>query len=156
LTRQRIPVLDRERFAPAEQLRRGAYVLADLGEGTPQVLLMASGSEVPLIIEAGESLHAEGLGVRLISFPSWELFAEQDEAYRRDVLLPQVRARVAIEAGSPLGWERWVGDAGEILGLNRYGVSAPYEQAYEYLGLTSERVIEAARRTLARSREREG
>ncbi len=156
LTRQKIPVLDRKRFASAKELRRGAYVLADLGSGTPEVILMASGSEVALIIEAGEILTSDGLAVRLVSFPSWELFADQEQSYRQEVLIPKVRARVAIEAGSGQGWERWVGDAGEILSLERYGVSAPFDQAFEFLGLTAERVVEAANRTLARTRQEEG
>jgi transketolase len=153
LTRHRLPVLDRKRFASAQGLHRGAYVLADLGSGAPEILLMSSGSEVPLIIEAGESLAAEGIAVRLVSFPSWELFAAQEQNYRDEVLIPGLRARVAIEAGSAQGWERWVGDAGEILALDRYGVSAPYEQAYEYLGLTAERIAQRARHVLARFRQ---
>jgi len=148
LTRQNIPVLDRMRFAAASELLRGAYTLADLGSESPEVILMASGSEVALIIEAGETLAAEGMSVRLVSFPSWELFAEQDQAYRENVLPSSVRARVAVEAGVRLGWERWVGDAGEVVSLERYGVSAPYKQAYEFLGLTAERVAETARRVL--------
>ncbi len=155
LTRQSVPVLDRKRFAPANGLLRGAYVMADLGSGTPDIILMASGSEVPLIVKAGESLASEGIAVRLVSFPSWELFAAQDQAYRQEVLIPNVRARVAIEAGVPQGWERWVGDSGEILGLDRYGVSAPYEHAYEHLGLTAERIEQAARQVLARVRQEE-
>jgi len=156
LTRQRLPVLDRKRFASAQGLNRGAYVLEDLGSGAPEIILMSSGSEVPLIIEAGESLAAEGIAVRLVSFPSWELFAAQEQAYRDEVLIPGVRARVAIEAGSAQGWERWVGDTGEIIALDRYGVSAPYEQAYEYLGLTAERVAQSARHVLARVRQESG
>jgi transketolase len=148
LTRQNIPILDRSRFNPANDLLRGAYTLIDLGPGEPDVILMASGSEVALIIEAGDALAAKGTSVRLVSFPSWEIFAEQDQAYREGVLPPGVRARVAIEAGSGQGWERWVGDAGEIVSLERYGVSAPYQQAYQFLGLTAEHVAEAAIRSL--------
>ncbi len=156
LTRQSVPVLDRDRFASAQGLLRGAYVLADMGSGSPEIILMASGSEVALILEAGEKLAGEGIGVRLVSFPSWELFAAQEQAYQQEVLMPGVRARVSIEAGSPQGWERWVGDRGEILGLDRYGVSAPYEQAYEFLGLTAERVARVARQVLDRVRQEEG
>ncbi|MGD8812895.1 MAG: transketolase [Anaerolineales bacterium] len=150
LTRQRVSVLDRTRFSSAGNLQRGAYVLADLGSEDPEVILMASGSEVALIIEAGERLASVGHSVRLVSFPSWGLFAEQDQTYRDQVLLPSVQARVAIEAGSPQGWERWVGEMGEIIGLQRYGVSAPFEEAYRYLGLTSERVASTALQVLAR------
>jgi transketolase len=155
LTRQSVPVLDRKRFAPANGLLRGAYVLADLGSGLPDIILMASGSEVSLIVKAGESLASEGIAVRLVSFPSWELFADQEPGYQQEVLIPSVRARVAIEAGVPQGWERWIGDSGEVLGLDRYGVSAPYEHAYEHLGLTAERIEQAARRVLARVRQEE-
>ena len=128
----------------------GAYVLADLGEGAPEVILMASGSELGLIVEAGEMLAAEQIPVRLVSFPSWELFQEQSDEYRREVLPPEVRARVAIEAASPFGWERWVGDDGIIIGLDRFGASAPYEEIYQNLGLTSKRIVEQAQGLLAR------
>ncbi|MCZ6530761.1 MAG: transketolase, partial [Chloroflexi bacterium] len=147
LSRQRVPTLD---LAAAEGLMSGAYVLADLGEGAPEVILMASGSELGLIVEAGEMLAAERIPVRLVSFPSWELFQEQSDEYRREVLPPEVRARVAIEAASPFGWERWVGDDGIIIGLDRFGASAPYEEIYQNLGLTSKRIVEQAHGLLAR------
>jgi len=111
----------------AEGFGRGAYVLADLGQGKPKLILMASGSEVSLIVEAGERLTALGHSVRLVSFPSWELFAEQDQAYQDAVLLPEIIARLAVEAGSPQGWQQWVGSKGRILGINRFGASAPGE-----------------------------
>lgn len=149
LTRQAVPTLDRDRFASAEGLRKGAYVLADLGEGKPQLILMASGSEVSLIIEAGERLVEQGHSVRLISFPSWELFSEQPNEYQEQVLSPDIPARVAIEAGVTQGWERWVGNDGAVIGLDRFGASAPYRQVYQYLGLTVERIIEEAERLLA-------
>jgi transketolase len=148
LTRQNVPVLDRAVYAPAEGLRRGAYVLADLGQGRPQVILMASGSEVPLIVEAGARLAESGIPVRLVSFPSWELFEAQDAAYRNAVLLPDVTARVAVEAGVTLGWQRWTGTGGRVLGLDRYGASAPEKTIYENLGLTSARIEAAARELL--------
>jgi transketolase len=148
LSRQNIRVLDRTVFAPAENLRKGAYVLADLGEGKPQVILMATGSEVPLIIDAGQRLAAEGVAVRLVSFPSWELFADQDQAYRDSVLLPDVEKRVAIEAGVTQGWDRWVGSKGKILGIDHYGASAPERLIYEAFGLTTAKVEEAARELL--------
>ncbi|HEY71530.1 MAG TPA: transketolase [Anaerolineae bacterium] len=156
LTRQRVRELDRNRFASAEGLQRGAYVLADLGSGEPEILLMASGSEVALIIEAGERLASDGRSVRLVSFPSWSLFAEQDSTYQDQVLPPALHARVAIEAGSPQGWERWVGEAGAVIGLQRYGVSAPYEEAYEHLGLTAEKITSTAQQVLARVKEEQG
>jgi transketolase len=149
LTRQSVPTLDRSEFAPAEGLHRGAYVLADWGGGSPQVILMASGSEVQLIVEAGRRLAETGVSVRLVSFPSWELFAEQSDTYRQQVLPSAVRARVSIEAARPQGWDRWVGDHGRAIGLDRYGESAPYEEIYQHFGLTVERIIEAAQETMA-------
>ncbi|MGQ9491689.1 MAG: transketolase [Anaerolineae bacterium] len=148
LTRQALPTLDRTVYAPAEGVRRGAYVLADLGDGTPQVILMASGSEVALIVEAGQRLAAEGVAVRLVSFPSWELFAEQDAAYQAEVLPPQVTARVAVEAGVTQGWHRWVGSAGRVIGLERYGASAPARVVFEKLGFTVENVVRLAKELL--------
>jgi transketolase len=144
LTRQALPTLDRAAYAPAEGLRRGAYVLADLGQGRPEIILMASGSEVSLIVEAGQALVAAGHAVRLVSFPSWELFAEQDAAYRAAVLPPDITRRVAVEAGVSLGWHRWVGDAGRVLAIDRFGASAPAAVVFAELGLTAERVTVAA------------
>jgi len=144
LTRQNLPTLDRELFSSASGLQRGAYVLADLGGGRPEIILMASGSEVSLIIEAGKILAAEGVNARLISFPSWELFAAQDQEYKDSVLLPNVQARLSIEAGISQGWDRWVGELGTIISIERYGASAPYETVYEKFGLSVENVIDRA------------
>lgn len=149
LTRQNLPTLDRERYSAASDLLRGAYVLGDLGDGDPAIILMASGSEVSLIVEAGERLAEGGHRVRLVSFPSWELFEEQSNDYRDEVLPAEISLRIAIEAASPLGWERWVGDRGVVLGLDRFGASAPYEEIYNNLGLTSGRIVDAALRLLA-------
>ncbi len=148
LTRQNVPTLDRSRFAPATGLERGAYVLADLGRGRPRLLLMASGSEVHLIVQAGLRLAEERIPVRLVSFPSWELFAAQDEAYRSSVLPPAIRARLAVEAGVSMGWERWVGAEGTVLGVNRFGTSAPEKEVYRHLGLTVEGIVAQARQLL--------
>jgi transketolase len=148
LTRQAVPTLDRDRFASAEGLRKGAYMLADLGEGKPQLILMATGSEVSLIIEAGERLVEKGHSVRLVSFPSWELFSEQPIEYQEQVLSPDIPARVAIEAGVTQGWERWVGSKGAVIGLDRFGASAPYLEVYQHLGLTVGRITEEAERLL--------
>jgi transketolase len=145
LTRQNLPTLDREVFSSASGLQRGAYVLADLGVGRPEIILMASGSEVSLIIEAGERLAAEGVNVRLISFPSWELFAAQGQEYKDSVLMPNIQARLSIEAGISQGWDRWVGDRGTIISIERYGASAPYETVYEKFGLSVENVIHNAK-----------
>ncbi len=135
-TRQNVPTLDRAVYAPAAGLRKGAYVLADLGQARAQIILMASGSEVSLIVAAGQHLASRGVAVRLVSFPSWELFGEQDQAYRDSVLLPEVEARLAVEAGVSLGWQRWVGPKGCIQALDRYGASAPASQAFENLGFS--------------------
>ncbi|HRO91324.1 MAG TPA: transketolase, partial [Promineifilum sp.] len=134
LTRQSLPTLDRTVMASADGLRRGAYVLADLGGGRPEIILMASGSEVSLIVEAGQRLAEQGHSVRLVSFPSWELFDEQDEAYRAEVLPADITRRVAVEAGVAQGWHRWVGDAGRVIALDRFGASAPAKVVFEQLG----------------------
>jgi len=151
LTRQNLPTLDRSQFASAEGVQRGAYVLADLGGGQPEAILMASGSEVSLIIEAGQRLVALGRSVRLVSFPSWELFTEQDQAYQDSVLLPEVCARVAVEAGVAQGWRQWVGEQGRILAIDRFGASAPGEVVFKMFGFTPERVVELALEALAAS-----
>ncbi len=150
LTRQALPTLDRALYASEAGTQRGAYVLADLGPaaGQPQIILLASGSEVALIVEAGQRLAARGVAVRLVSFPSWELFAEQDAGYQASVLPPAVQARVAVEAGVSLGWHRWAGSQGRVIGLDRYGVSAPAKHAFEHLGLTVERIEQIAAEVL--------
>jgi transketolase len=150
LSRQNLPTLDRQVFSPAEGLRRGAYVLADLGQKEPQIILMASGSEVGLIVEAGKRLAEAGIAVRLVSFPSWELFAEQDEAYRKAVLTPEIELRLAVEAGVTIGWQRWVGDKGRVLGLDRYGASAPGGEVFKHLGFSVEKVEQLAREILGK------
>ena len=117
LSRQALPVFDREKFNPASGAQKGAYVLGDLGEGKPRLILIASGSEVELIVRAGEQLAAEGVPIRLVSFPSWELFKAQDQAYRDSVLLPEVKARLMVEAGTSIGFDKWVGPEGDYLSL---------------------------------------
>jgi transketolase len=141
LSRQAIPVLDRTIYAPAEGLERGAYVLADLGDSKPELILMASGSEVSLIVEAGKRLSSEGVNVRLVSFPSWELFKLQDEAYQNQVLPPEIKLRLSVEAAVSQGWERWVGDQGRSISVERFGASAPYKIIFENYGLTVDNVI---------------
>ncbi|HLF88829.1 MAG TPA: transketolase C-terminal domain-containing protein, partial [Anaerolineales bacterium] len=144
LTRQNVPTLDREIFAPASGLHKGAYVLADLGEDAPELILMASGSEVSIIVEAGFDLMAEGINVRLVSFPCWELFKQQDAEYQNTVLPPNIPARLAVEAGVSQGWERWVGAYGATVTLDHFGASAPYQVIYEQFGLTPQHVAEKA------------
>jgi len=148
LSRQNIPVINREIYAPASELQRGAYVLADLGERKPELILMATGSEVALIVEAGERLAAEGINVRLISFPSWELFSAQDQEYQDQVLPPELTRRIAVEAGVSMGWERWVGPQGRVISLQRFGASAPYKVIYQKLGITVENIIAQAEEIL--------
>jgi transketolase len=145
LTRQKLPILEE---ADGEGVARGAYVLADAED--PQVLLMASGSEVELVLGAKEMLAEEGIAANVVSMPSWELFEAQPQAYRDAVLPPKVTARVAVEAGVPLGWERYVGSQGEIIGLNRFGASAPYKVIAEKLGFTAEAVSRRAKLVLRR------
>ena len=148
LTRQAVPVLDRARVAPASGVARGAYVLADADD--PHVILIATGSEVQLALEAKEELVEEGMRVRVVSMPGEELFAAQDEAYREQVLPHRIRARVAVEAGATAGWRRWVGLDGEVVGVDRFGASAPYQVLFRELGITTEVVAQAARRVARR------
>ncbi|MHA2601265.1 MAG: transketolase [Candidatus Thorarchaeota archaeon SMTZ1-83] len=145
LTRQKVPVLDRSIYSPADGLNKGAYVLADLGGKKPEVILMASGSEVGLIVQAGEKLAKDGVGVRLVSFPSWELFEQQDEDYKKSVLPPDVKARLAVEAGRGQGWERYVGERGALITVEKFGSSAPSEVIFEKYGFTVDNVLARAR-----------
>lgn len=144
LTRQAVATLDRKVYSPAENLKKGAYVLADLGPSSPELLLMASGSEVGMIVEAGTRLVQAGMSVRLVSFPSWELFNSQEKSYQELVFPPNIRKRLAVEAGIGMGWERWVGDQGDILSIERYGASAPYKRIYQEYGLTVDEVVKRA------------
>lgn len=149
LSRQSLPTLDRKVYASAEGLRHGAYVLDDgPGQGTPDLILIASGSEVALIVEAAAILRAQGRRVRLVSMPSWSLFQEQDAAYRDAVLPPAVTARLAVEAGVSLGWERWVGDRGAVLGIDRFGASAPGGTVLKELGFSAGAVVARAQALL--------
>ena len=150
LSRQPLPVFDREKFNPASGLQKGAYVLADLGQGAPRLILIASGSEVELIVRAGEQLAAEGIPVRLVSFPSWELFKAQDQAYRDSVLLPEVKARLMVEAGTSIGFEKWVGPEGDFIAMDRFGASAPNAVLFEKFGFNLNNVLEKSRALLAK------
>ena len=142
LTRQNLPVLDRTVYRPAAGLQKGAYVLRDPQDSRPDLLLMASGSEVHIALAAAAALSDKGIAVRVVSMPCWELFDEQPEGYRRLALPPEVTARLAIEAGSPQGWHRYVGSRGIVIGLTHFGASAPYEVLYEKFGLTADHVVE--------------
>jgi transketolase len=148
LSRQATPTLDRTKFASAANVRKGAYVLADLGESEPELILIASGTELGIIVPAGEQLASEGIGVRLVSMPSWEIFLAEGQAYIDEVLPPSVATRIAVEAGVTIGWERWVGSQGFILGVDRFGASAPAARIYTEYGLTVENVIAHAKQLL--------
>ncbi len=145
LSRQKLPVLDTKRFAPAEGLSRGAYQLADPPGGEVEAILIATGGEMPVAVAAWEKLIGEGIGVRLVSMPSWELFDSQDDAYRESVLPAAVRARVSVEAGIRQGWEKWIGLDGVAVGIDRFGASAPGPENREKFGFTVDHVAEAVR-----------
>ena len=148
LTRQALPVFDRTKTAPAAGLAKGAYVLASMGGKKPDIILMASGSEVTLIYQAAQKLAEKGIAVRVVSFPSWSLFEKQSTAYRRSVLPEDVPLRLAVEAGVAQGWERYVGPKGKILSIERFGASAPYKVIFQHLGFTVENVIALSRTLL--------
>ncbi len=145
LSRQNLPTLDRSKYASAEGVARGAYVLADTADGKPEVILMGTGSEVSLCVEAYEQLASEGIKARVVSMPSWELFEQQDPAYRDSVFPPDVRARVAVEQGSTLGWDRYVGSQGCTVGMETFGASAPLKALLEKFGFTPDRIAAAAK-----------
>jgi transketolase len=149
-----LPTLDRTRYAPASGLVRGAYVLADAPDGKPDVLLLGTGSEVSLCVEAYEKLSAEGIKARVVSMPSWELFDRQDQAYRDSVLPPGVTARVSVEQASTFGWHRYVGTTGEAIGMHTFGASAPLVELQKKFGFTPDRVLAAAREQVARTARR--
>jgi transketolase len=150
LSRQAMPTLDRSRYAPASGVARGAYVLADSQDGNPEVILIASGSEVSLAVQAHEKLSAEGVRSRVVSMPSWEIFDHQSVEYRDSVLPPDVKARVAVEQASTFGWERYVGLSGRIIGMKTFGASAPLKELQRKFGFEPERVAAAARELLGR------
>ncbi|MBI2886046.1 MAG: transketolase [Chloroflexi bacterium] len=151
LSRQRLPVLDRSALAPAEGLARGGYVLSEAQGGTPQAIIIATGSEVHLALAAQAQLQAQGVAVRVVSMPSWELFDAQPHAYQDAVLPPGVRARVAAEAATTLGWSRYVGDAGAVVGIDHFGASAPAEVLYQQFGFTPEHVAQRVQDVLSPS-----
>jgi len=151
LSRQGLPVIDQNRYASASNLSRGAYVLTSRGD--PQVILMATGSEVQIAMEAATRLDAEGIASQVVSMPCWKLFEKQDEKYRQSVIPPQVKARVAIEAATDFGWHRWLGDYGAFVGMTTFGASAPYKAAFEGFGLTTDNVVKTAKGVLQRLKE---
>jgi transketolase len=148
LSRQKVPVLDRS--SARGDLSKGAYILADAENGKPDIILMGTGSEVSLCVGAREALAGEGIQARVVSFPSWELFEQQSAEYRREVLPPEVKARVSVEAAATFGWCKWIGDQGIAVGVDRFGASAPAKEIAEHLGLTVDNVVKQARLVLGR------
>jgi transketolase len=150
LSRQPLPTLDRTKYASAEGVARGAYVLADAPGGLPEIILIGSGSELALVVDAHEALASQGIRARVVSMPSWDIFEQQPQAYRDGVLLPAVTARIAVEQGSVLGWERYVGARGRVIGMKTFGASAPLKELQRKFGFEPERVVETAKELLGR------
>ena len=150
LSRQALPTLDRSKYAPASGVSRGAYVLADAPDGRPEVILIASGSELILAVQAHEKLIAEGIRSRVVSMPSWDVFEKQTRKYRDSVLPPEVTARIAIEQASTFGWERYVGSSGRIIGMETFGASAPLKELQRKFGFDPDRVVLFAKELLDR------
>jgi transketolase len=150
LTRQAIPTFDRSKYAPASGVAKGAYILADAPDGKPELILMATGSEVSLCISAYETLTAEGRKVRVVSMPSWEIFENQSAEYRESVLPSPLTARIAVEQASTFGWSQYVGHAGKVIGMKTFGASAPLKELLKKFGFTPEAVLQAAREMLGK------
>ncbi len=148
LTRQKVPVIDRSRFASAEETKKGGYILADALEGNPRLILIATGSEVSIALQAWETLNQQSIATRIVSLPCWELFEEQPLEYRQKVLPPSVQARIAVEAASPFGWKQYVGDHGIVLGMTTFGASAPVEANMKNFGFTPDHIVAAAEQLL--------
>jgi transketolase len=152
LTRQAVPTFDRTKYAPASGVSQGAYVLADAADGKPSIILMATGSEVSLCLNAYEQLKAEGVKARVVSMPSWDIFEKQSDAYKKQVLPPEVKARVAVEMASTFGWSQYVGPTGTVVGMRRFGASAPLKDLQKKFGFTTENVLAAAREAIANAK----
>jgi transketolase len=152
LTRQALPTLDRTKYASASGVAKGAYVLADAEDGNPEVLLMATGSEVALCIDAYEQLKTEGIKARVVSMPCWGLFDLQSQEYRDSVLPPAVTARVGVEQAATLGWHRFIGLDGHIVGMQTFGASAPLKELQKKFGFTPDQVVAAAKAQVERTR----
>jgi transketolase len=152
LTRQALPTLDRTKYASAAGVAKGAYVLVDASDGKPDVILLATGSEVWLCISAHEQLTAAGIKARVVSMPCWDIFEKQTDAYKNQVLPPTVRARVSVEEAATLGWDRYVGPSGKMVGMHSFGASAPAKDVQKKFGFTVENVVQAAREAIAQSK----
>src|SRR4029079_18948148 len=144
LSRQPLPTLDRSKYASAAGVAKGAYVLADAPGGAPEVILIGTGSEVSLVVDAHEALVAQGIKSRVVSMPSWDIFEDQSQEYRDSVLLPKVSARIALEQGSTMGWERYVGPMGRVIGMKTFGASAPLKELQKHFGFEPEAVVALA------------
>jgi len=152
LSRQPLPTLDRAKYAPASGVARGAYVLADASGGNPEVILIATGSEVSLAAAAHEKLVTEGIRSRVVSMPSWDIFEQQPQEYRDSVLPPAVKARIAIEQASTFGWERYVGGEGRVVGMHTFGASAPLKELQKEFGFEPDRVVAMAKDILGKNK----
>jgi transketolase len=149
LTRQALPTIDRDKYAPASGLARGAYVLADAAGGRPEVILMGTGSEVGVCLQAYEQLTADGVRVRVVSMPCWQIFDAQEQSYRDSVLLPGVTARVGVEAAVRFGWDQYLGPSGQFVGMSGFGASAPGAVLMKHFGITAENVVAQANAAMA-------
>jgi len=144
-----LPTLDRSKYAPASGVAQGAYVLAEARGGNPELILLASGSEVSLVVEAYERLLKEGIRARVVSMPSWDIFEHQTQEYRDSVLPPNVKVRVAVEQASTFGWERYVGEKGRVIGMHTFGASAPLKELQKKFGFEPDQVVAVAKELLA-------
>jgi len=150
LTRQKLSVFDRNKYGKADALYKGAYILSKEKNATPDVILIATGSEVELILKAQDDLQKQNIDARVVSMPSWDVFKAQSKEYRDGVLPPAVKKRVAVEAASTFGWSEWVGDEGKVIGVDTFGHSAPYKDLYEFFGLTSENIVAVTKQLLSK------
>jgi transketolase len=150
LSRQPLPTFDRTKYAPASGVARGAYVLAEAPGANPEIIFIATGSEVSLAIDAHEKLVAGGIRSRVVSMPSWDIFEHQEKSYRDSVLPPAVKARIAVEQASTFGWERYVGDEGHVIGMKTFGASAPLKELQKKFGFEPEQLVALAKKTLGR------
>ena len=151
LTRQKLPIIDRNNVAAAEGVLKGAYILSKEEGERPDVILIATGSEVQLILEAQQSLKKGKIDARVVSMPSWELFRMQEQNYRDEVLPPDIKTRLAVEAASPHGWYEWIGDSGKIIAINHFGTSAPAKEIFKQYGFTPENVVNTVKKMLVKS-----
>jgi transketolase len=151
LSRQALPTFDRGKYASAAGVARGAYIMAEASGGSPEIILIASGSEVALVVQAHEALAAQGIRSRVVSMPSWDIFEQQPPSYRDEVLPPAIKARLAVEQGSTLGWDRYVGPDGRVIGMHTFGTSAPLKELDRKFGFEPDRVVSVALELLGRN-----